>query len=54
GNDESILSERKKVLEAAKQKNPKRWSGSVRDCKPAGVVMLNPDKLENLVLDRTG
>jgi transposase InsO family protein len=54
GKDEVILSERKKVLEAAKQKNPKRWSGSVRDCNPAGVVMLNPDKLENLVLNRTG
>ena len=54
GKDEAILSERKKVLEAAKQKNPKRWSGSVRNCEPAGVVMLNPDKKENLVLERTG
>ncbi len=54
GKDEAILSERKKVLEAAKQKKPKRWSGSVRDCSPAGVVMLNPDKKENLLLNRTG
>lgn len=54
GKDEAILAERKQVLEAAKQKTPKRWSGSVRNCKPVGVVMLNPDKQENLVPEQAG
>ena len=53
GKDAAILAERKRVLEAAKQKTPERWSGSVRNCKPAGVVMLNPDKEENRVLVQT-
>ena len=48
GLDSEILSKRKNVLEAAKEKNPSRWSGEVRNCKPVGVVMLNPDKLENM------
>lgn len=54
GKDEAILAKRKQVLEAAKQKTPGRWSGSVRNCKPAGVVMLNPDKKEDLELEKTG
>ena len=54
GLDGDILSKRKAVLEAAKAKNPIRWSGRVRNCKPAGVVMLNPDKLENIEMKATG
>jgi len=54
GKEEAILADRKLVLEAAKQKNPKRWSGSVRNCEAVGVVMLNPDKPENLVLENAG
>lgn len=47
GKDGDILAKRKQVLEQAKSKMPKRWSRSVRNCKPVGVVMLNPDKREN-------
>jgi len=43
GLDEEILSARKAVLEAARQANPRRWTGSVRNCEPVGAVMLNPD-----------
>lgn len=46
--DGAILAKRKQVLESAKAENPKRWSRSVRDCDPIGVVMLNPDKPENI------
>jgi len=43
GLDEEILSARKAVLEKARQANPRRWTGSVRNCEPVGAVMLNPD-----------
>tara|TARA_R110002110_G_scaffold400444_1_gene616953 strand:- start:40 stop:1074 length:1035 start_codon:yes stop_codon:yes gene_type:complete len=51
GQDDEILSKRKAVLEAARAANPNRWSGTVRNCEPAGVVMLNPDKPENMLLE---
>lgn len=44
GQDRKILAKRKSVLEAARSENPNRWSGSVRNCDPAGAVMLNPDQ----------
>ncbi len=44
GKDGAILAERKKVLEAAKQKTPERWSRSTRNCNPIKAVILNPDK----------
>lgn len=54
GLDGEILQERKLVLEEARNANPNRWSGSVRNCEPTGVVMLNPDRDENTVLKMTG
>jgi len=54
GLDGEILSKRKDVLEASRAENPSRWSGEVRNCKPAGVVMLNPDKLENMSMKEVG
>lgn len=54
GLDGEILSSRKKVLEAAKAKKPNRWSREVRNCEPVGVVMLNPDKPEQLPLEEVG
>lgn len=45
GQDAEILANRKAVLEKAKEMNPRRWSGSTRNCEPAGPVKLNPDKL---------
>ena len=44
--DKQVLANRKRVLEAARQASPLRWSGNVRNCEPAGIVMLNPDKPE--------
>lgn len=43
--DAEILANRKAVLENAKARNPRRWSGSTRNCDPVGPVKLNPDKL---------
>ncbi len=51
GQDGAILGNRKSVLEVKRAKNPERWSGPVRNCKPSGPVTLNPDKLENLELN---
>ncbi len=39
-----ILAKRKLVLEAAKEKNPLRWSGDVQNCEAKGPVTLNPDR----------
>lgn len=45
--DSDILAKREAVLEAAKARNPRRWSGEVRNCDPVGPVTLNPDEPEN-------
>ncbi len=50
GLDDKILQQRKQVLEEARRVNPNRWSGSVRNCKPIGSVMLNPDRELNTSL----
>ena len=52
--DAAILSKRQRVLESAKAQRPERWSGSVRNCTPIGVVMLNPDKPENIEVNALG
>ena len=44
GRDTAILAARKKVYEAARRRNPGRWSGDVRDCERAGPVSLNPQR----------
>ncbi len=41
--DNLVLMKRKEVLKSAKAEHPSRWSGDVRNCEPAGDVMLNPD-----------
>lgn len=42
GRDVEILAQRQEVYEAARAKNPERWSGSTRDWTPVGEVVLNP------------
>lgn len=44
GRDQQILANRKRVLEIKKAQKPERWSKDVRNCEPAGDVMLNPDQ----------
>lgn len=44
GEDKVILKKRTAVYEAAKQKNPQRWSGHIRNWSPVTVVWLNPPK----------
>lgn len=42
GMDQELLDRRKAVFEAAKARNPKRWSGATRNWTPVRVVHLNP------------
>jgi len=44
GRDKEILEKRKAVYEAAKERNPERWSGKIRDWSPVTEVWLNPPK----------
>ncbi|MBL3529699.1 MAG: hypothetical protein JMN29_18705 [gamma proteobacterium endosymbiont of Lamellibrachia anaximandri] len=44
GQDSEILKKRKAVYELAKEKNPQRWSGNIRDWSPVTEVWLNPPK----------
>lgn len=45
GEDKDILAKRSIVYAHAKAKNPKRWSGDIRDWTPVGDVALNPDQI---------
>lgn len=44
GEDGPIFNKRKVIYEAAKTKNPERWSGSIRNWEPEKIVYLNPGK----------
>jgi len=44
GRDAEILRRRKATYEAARRKNPTRWTGETRNCNPIGTVTLNPAK----------
>ena len=44
GLDEAIMKKRKAVYEAAKSRNPNRWSGNTRNWELPEMVYLNPDK----------
>jgi putative transposase len=47
GQDHPMLRHRKAVYEAAKARNPQRWSGTTRNWDPVRVVHLNPAKSAN-------
>ena len=51
GQDVTLLQQRTKVYEAAKAKNPERWSGATRDWQRVAVVHLNPEKAATKNLD---
>lgn len=43
GKDTDILAARRTVFEAARKRNPQRWSGETRDWTPVEEVVLNPE-----------
>jgi hypothetical protein len=42
GEDVTILADRKRLYEAAKEAHPERWSGNTRNWEPVSEVWLNP------------
>ena len=46
GLDKEILSQRARVYEQAREKNPGRWSGKTRDWSEIREIRLNPDNCE--------
>jgi transposase InsO family protein len=51
GREQSILSNRRKVYEKARDRNPERWSNEIRNWNPVREVWLNPEKRDEA--DRT-
>lgn len=49
GEDQALLEKRRAVYQAAKDRNPNRWSGNTRNWQPIGTVALNPEKELSLV-----
>ena len=47
GDDKALLVQRKTVYEKARQRNPLRWSGKVRNWQHIKTVSLNPGKPES-------
>lgn len=47
GQDREILSNRKRVYQEARSKNPDRWSGDIRNWEPVTEVYLNPETKKN-------
>lgn len=43
GEEIEILKQRRRVYEAARKRNPERWSGNIRKWDPVEVTALNPD-----------
>jgi len=44
GEDAAILAARHEVYLQARERNPRRWSGTTRDWTPIGAVTLNPER----------
>lgn len=44
GQEVAILAKRQQVYQAAKARNPRRWSGDIRNWEPITEVYLNPEK----------
>jgi hypothetical protein len=44
GHDPTILAARQRVYQAARERHPERWTGSIRNWEPIGEVWLNPVK----------
>lgn len=46
GREADILDKRKKVYERARKRNPKRWTGKIRNWDAIETVYLNPEKVD--------
>lgn len=46
--DQGILKHRKQVYTKARETNPSRWSGQIRNWEPVGPVALNPERISGV------
>ena len=44
GHESEILSRRRTLYQRAREANPERWSGAIRDWTPVDMVVLNPEQ----------
>lgn len=44
GEDDAVLAKRHALYQAARTRNPRRWTGDTRDWTPMGSVTLNPER----------
>jgi putative transposase len=44
GREHDVLARRRELYEQARQSNPQRWTGDVRNWSPIGLVVLNPER----------
>jgi len=44
GKDEAILAKRRRIYEAARKRNPERWTGKTRNWERVEIVTLNPQR----------
>jgi hypothetical protein len=54
GKDRDALGRRHEIYQAARARNPARWSGRTRNWDPVGSVWLNPERPENGCQGRWG
>ena len=47
GKDRDVLGRRHEIYQAARARNPARWSGRTRNWDPVGSVWLNPERPRN-------
>jgi putative transposase len=52
GQGPEILERRRQVYEAAKERNPERWTKEIRDWTLEDEVWLNPDKTQDLEITK--
>lgn len=48
GREHDILARRSQLYERARNSNPERWTGGIRDWTPVGLVTLNPDPVTDI------
>ena len=53
GSDKTLLATRHQTYLKAKQEHPERWSGKTRDWSRQEIVMLNPDKSNKIVKEKS-
>lgn len=53
GRDVQILADRRRVYEAARRRNPQRWSGPTRNWERIEEVTLNPEPSKEIAQQRT-